>query len=98
MVYDRISIDYDIYYNTILFMNLSQYLINSEKEKLTELQLYRLNTIEFDHYFKYSGKQELNNKLIEVTPLYRVFEKHIPVNNDMKKYKLKKYYSRNLEL
>jgi len=53
------------------------------------------NVIDLNHYFKYSGKQELNNKLIEVTPLHRVFEKYIPVKNDMKKYKLKKYYSKN---
>ena len=47
------------------------------------------NFIEFDHYFKYSGKQEVNNRLVSLTPTYR--DNTFKVINDMTKYKLKNY-------
>tara|TARA_R110000868_G_C10658972_1_gene745642 strand:- start:354 stop:560 length:207 start_codon:yes stop_codon:yes gene_type:complete len=47
------------------------------------------NFIEFDHYFKYSGMQEVNNRLVSLTPTYR--DNTFKVINDMSKYKLKNY-------
>ena len=47
------------------------------------------NFIEFDHYFKYSGMQEVNNRLVSLTTTYR--DNTFKVINDMTKYKLKNY-------
>tara|TARA_R110000787_G_scaffold228309_1_gene336017 strand:+ start:199 stop:405 length:207 start_codon:yes stop_codon:yes gene_type:complete len=47
------------------------------------------NFIELDHYFKYSGMQEVNNRLVSLTPTYR--DNTFKVINDMSKYKLKNY-------
>tara|TARA_R110002050_G_scaffold202777_1_gene337975 strand:+ start:177 stop:383 length:207 start_codon:yes stop_codon:yes gene_type:complete len=47
------------------------------------------NFIELDHYFKYSGMQEVNNRLVSLTPTYR--DNTFKVINDMTKYKLKNY-------
>ena len=47
------------------------------------------NFIEFDHYFKYSGMEEVNNRFVSLTPLYRD-DKSFNIINDMSKYKFKK--------
>ena len=47
------------------------------------------NFIEFDNYFKYSGMQEVNNRLVYLTSTLR--EDTFKVINDMTKYKLKNY-------
>ena len=52
------------------------------------------NFIELDHYFKYSGKQEVNNRLVSLTPTYRK-DNTFKVINDMTKYKLKNYNVKN---
>ena len=57
-------------------------------KKIIEL-IKKENFIEFDNYFKYSGKQEINNRLVYLTPTYR--EDTFKVINDMTKYKLKNY-------
>ena len=57
-------------------------------KKVIEL-IKKENFIEFDNYFKYSGKQEINNRLVYLTPTYR--EDTFKVINDMTKYKLKNY-------
>ena len=48
------------------------------------------NFIELDNYFKYSGKQEVNNRLVYLTPTYRE-DNNFKLINDMTKYKLKNY-------
>jgi hypothetical protein len=48
------------------------------------------NFIELDNYFKYSGKQEVNNRLVYLTPKYRE-DNNLELINDMTKYKLKNY-------
>tara|TARA_R110000796_G_scaffold226484_1_gene342983 strand:- start:273 stop:488 length:216 start_codon:yes stop_codon:yes gene_type:complete len=57
-------------------------------KKVIEL-IKKENFIEFDNYFKYSGKQEINNRLVYLTPTYR--DDTFKVINDMTKYKLKNY-------
>tara|TARA_R110002110_G_scaffold91224_1_gene237160 strand:- start:1811 stop:2026 length:216 start_codon:yes stop_codon:yes gene_type:complete len=52
------------------------------------------NFIELDNYFKYSGKQEVNNRLVSLTPTYRK-DNTFKVINDMTKYKLKNYNVKN---
>tara|TARA_B110000908_G_C10145535_1_gene398861 strand:- start:530 stop:745 length:216 start_codon:yes stop_codon:yes gene_type:complete len=48
---------------------------------------YKSNVIEFEDYFKNSGKREENDRFISLIPFYRKWES---INNDMSKYKLKK--------
>jgi hypothetical protein len=48
------------------------------------------NFIELDNYFKYSGKNEINNRLVFLTPNYRIDNSFKKIN-DMTKYKLKNY-------
>ena len=48
------------------------------------------NFIELDNYFKYSGKNEINNRLVSLTPNYRI-DNNFKKINDMTKYKLKNY-------
>ena len=57
-------------------------------------QLYKKNTIDMNDYFAYSGKQEINNKLVSLIPFYRN-KKNISINNDMSKYVLKDYNNNN---
>lgn len=57
--------------------------------KVIEL-IKKENFIELDNYFKYSGKQEINNRLVSLTPDYRSNKKFKIINN-MTKYKLKNY-------
>ena len=45
-------------------------------------------------YFAYSGKQEINNKLVSLIPSYRN-KKNVSINNDMSKYVLKDYNKNN---
>lgn len=47
------------------------------------------NFIELDNYFRYSGMQEVNNRLVSLTPTYRK-DNTFKVINVMTKYKLKK--------
>tara|TARA_R110000744_G_scaffold273115_1_gene386028 strand:+ start:362 stop:601 length:240 start_codon:yes stop_codon:yes gene_type:complete len=55
--------------------------------------LFKQNTIDLDNYFRYSGMQEHQNNIIDMTPSYRKKEvtKVAKVCNDMSKYKLKNY-------
>jgi len=73
---------------------LSQYLVE-QLQSAQDLKNYkiqnRLIPIEFDDYFKYSGKEEQNNRLISITPRYRARKNALPISNDMSKYKLKQY-------
>tara|TARA_R110000764_G_scaffold203390_2_gene288623 strand:- start:622 stop:831 length:210 start_codon:yes stop_codon:yes gene_type:complete len=57
--------------------------------KVIEL-IKKENFIELDNYFKYSGKNEINNRLVSLTPNYRIDNSFKKVN-DMTKYKLKNY-------
>ena len=57
-------------------------------KKVIEL-IKKENFIEFDNYFKYSGMQEVNNRLVYLTSTYR--DDTFKVINDMTKYKLKNY-------
>jgi hypothetical protein len=57
-------------------------------------QLYKKNTIDMNDYFAYSGKQEINNKLVSLIPSYRN-KKNVSINNDMSKYVLKDYNKNN---
>mgnify|MGYP003677502242 FL=1 len=57
--------------------------------KVIEL-IKKENFIELDNYFKYSGKNEVNNRLVSLTPNYRIDNSFKKIN-DMTKYKLKNY-------
>lgn len=56
-------------------------------------RIIRKNTIEFDDYFTYSGKIEINGKFVKPNKEYIYKEKFI-IKNNMDKYKLKKYVNR----
>tara|TARA_R110002012_G_scaffold71774_2_gene183778 strand:+ start:1299 stop:1484 length:186 start_codon:yes stop_codon:yes gene_type:complete len=56
-------------------------------------RIIRKNTIEFDDYFAYSGKIEIDGKFVKVYSNLIYQEKSI-IKNDMTKYKLKKYVNR----
>ena len=58
-------------------------------KKIIEL-IKKENFIELDNYFKYSGKNEINNRLVSLTPNYRIDNSFKKIN-DMTKYKLKNY-------
>tara|TARA_R110000851_G_C12964703_1_gene554655 strand:+ start:158 stop:367 length:210 start_codon:yes stop_codon:yes gene_type:complete len=57
--------------------------------KVIEL-IKKENFIELDNYFKYSGKNEVNDRLVSLTPNYRIDNSFKKIN-DMTKYKLKNY-------
>ena len=59
------------------------------KQKKELDKLYRQNTIDFNNYFAYSGKQEVKKKFVDHVNEYK-FKKRIIINNDMSKYVLKK--------
>jgi hypothetical protein len=63
--------------------------IDEIKQAIYFKKLYKENVIDLDNYFKYSGKQEYNNNLVDITPEYRA-KVYIRQMNDMNKYKLKK--------
>ena len=65
----------------------SKYLIKQLKEDRYFKEQYKLNTIEMNDYFAYSGKGEFNQRLSSLTPKYR----NKKINNDMSKYVLKDY-------
>mgnify|MGYP003632600447 FL=1 len=70
---------------------LSRYLVDTIKKerKISEENIKnRTNTIDFNNFFKYSGKQELNNKFVLCNTNY-FFDKKIVLSicNDMSKYK-----------
>jgi|TARA_R110000796_G_scaffold178967_1_gene295570 hypothetical protein len=70
---------------------LSRYLVDTIKKerKISEENIKnRTNTIDFNNFFKYSGKQELNNKFVLCNTSY-FFDKKIVLSicNDMSKYK-----------
>jgi len=54
-------------------------------------RIIRKNTIEFDNYFAYSGKVEIDGKFVKPNDDLIYQEKTI-IKNDMTKYKLKNYY------
>ena len=62
-------------------------------KKIIEL-IKKENFIELDNYFKYSGKNEINNRLVSLTPNYRIDNSFKKIN-DMTKYKLKNYNVKN---
>ena len=72
----------------------SKAMIDKLKQDRYFKELYKQNTIEMDDYFAYSGKQEINNKLVSLIPFYRN-KKNISINNDMSKYVLKDYNNNN---
>jgi hypothetical protein len=65
----------------------SKYLIKELKEERYFKEQYKLNTIDMNDYFAYSGKGEYNEKLSSLMPDYRMKK----INNDMSKYVLKDY-------
>ena len=71
--------------------SLGRNVIAEVYKKQLEAERYKLSTIELNDYFKYSGKEEHNNRLIAITPKYRVRDKMLPISNDMRKYILKTY-------
>ena len=64
-------------------------IVEELKYKIVIELIKKENFIELNHYFKYSGMQEINNRLVYLTPTYR--EDNFKVINDMTKYKLKNY-------
>ena len=64
-------------------------IVEELKYKIVIELIKKENFIELNHYFKYSGMQEINNRLVYLTPTYR--EDTFKVINDMTKYKLKNY-------
>jgi|TARA_B110000902_G_scaffold136622_1_gene158128 hypothetical protein len=50
----------------------SKALIKQLKEERYFKELYKNNTIDMNDYFLYSGKHEVNNKLVYLTPKYRI--------------------------
>lgn len=76
-------------------MKLESLTMIAELKQQQELEkLYKKNTIDMNDYFAYSGKQEINNKLVSLIPSYRN-KKNISINNDMSKYVLKDYNNKN---
>jgi|TARA_R110000751_G_scaffold261108_1_gene360470 hypothetical protein len=69
-------------------------MINKLKEDRYFKELHKNNIIDMNDYFAYSGKQEINNKLVSLIPSYRN-KKNISINNDMSKYVLKDYNNNN---
>ena len=65
----------------------SKYLIKELKDERYFKEQYKLNTIDMNDYFAYSGKGECNKKLFSLMPDYRMKK----INNDMSKYVLKDY-------
>ena len=72
----------------------SKAMIDKLKQDRYFKELYKKNTIELNDYFAYSGKQEINNKLVSLIPSYRN-KKNVSINNDMSKYVLKDYNNNN---
>lgn len=72
----------------------SKAMIDKLKEDRYFKEFYKKNTIELNDYFAYSGKQEINNKLVSLIPFYRN-KKNVSINNDMSKYVLKDYNNNN---
>ena len=72
----------------------SKAMIDKLKEDRYFKELYKNNIIDMNDYFAYSGKQEINNKLVSLIPAYRN-KKNISINNDMSKYVLKDYNNNN---
>ena len=72
----------------------SKAMINKLKEDRYFKELHKNNIIDMNDYFAYSGKQEINNKLVSLIPSYRN-KKNISINNDMSKYVLKDYNNNN---
>ena len=72
----------------------SKAMIDKLKEDRYFKELYKNNIIDMNDYFAYSGKQEINNKLVSLIPSYRN-KKNISINNDMSKYVLKDYNNNN---
>ena len=64
-------------------------IVEELKYKIVIELIKKENFIELNHYFKYSGMQEVNNRLVYLTPTYR--EDNFKIINDMTKYKLKNY-------
>ena len=59
-----------------------------EYKRLKEFEdNYMSNVIEFDDYFKNSGRREDNDKFTSLIPLYR---KPMTINNDMSQFRFKK--------
>jgi hypothetical protein len=69
-------------------------MIDKLKEDRYFKELHKNNIIDMNDYFAYSGKQEINNKLVSLIPAYRN-KKNISINNDMSKYVLKDYNNNN---
>ena len=65
-------------------------IVEEFKQKIYFKKLFKKNYIDLDDYFNYSGKQEFNNRLVSLTPSYRI-DRTLKVINDMSKYKLKNY-------
>ena len=72
----------------------SKTMVDELKQQKYFNQLYKLNTIEMNDYFAYSGKQEFDNKLVSLIPTYRN-KKNDSISNDMSKYVLKDYNNNN---
>jgi len=72
----------------------SKAMIDKLKQDRYFKELYKQNTIQLNDYFAYSGKQEINNKLVSLIPSYRN-KKNVSINNDMSKYVLKDYNNNN---
>jgi hypothetical protein len=72
----------------------SKTMIDKLKQDRYFKELYKKNTIDMNDYFAYSGKQEINNKLVSLIPSYRN-KKNVSINNDMSKYVLKDYNKNN---
>ena len=56
----------------IVMKESSKALIKELKEERYFKELYKNNTIDMNDYFSYSGKHEVNNKLVYLTPKYRI--------------------------
>ena len=74
--------------------SLSQYLVEQQKSA-QKLKIHnkknRLNHIDFNDFFKYSGNIEINNRIVSACNFPQPMPDRVIYDNDMSKYRLKKY-------
>ncbi len=77
---------------------LSTYLVNSlkkEQQYLKERVSNKTILIEFNNFFKNSGKIEISGKFVRACRYALPIPHFTPIKNDMSKYKLIKRYETN---
>ncbi len=79
--------------------SLTQYVVeqlkSAQKQKIHNKK-NRLNHIDLNDFFKYSGNIEIKNRFVSACRLPQLAFERVITNNDMSKYKLiKRYEPRN---